>query len=220
MIKTQARRALTQMSLADPSMCCHIAGWLSREDADALLAQSLALPWIQNTFTIFGKTGNLPRREIIYGDDAYQYSYSRGKVVLTAEPWPEWLRVVRDRVESATGYKFSLVIGNRYDSGSDNIGWHDDGRPELGPNPAIASLSVGEARRFQTRPKPAYKGDRTPISTFELTHGDLITMPPGFQESHLHRIPKEGRIVGTRVNWTFRPWDGWQQRLAALAEVG
>ncbi|MEM6433227.1 MAG: alpha-ketoglutarate-dependent dioxygenase AlkB [Cyanobacteria bacterium P01_D01_bin.115] len=194
-----------------PSLhCIHYPNWLDQVAADALFEKSLELDWQQNTTQMWGKTMPLPRREAIYGDEAYQYSYSRGKVVLTAQPWLPWLSMLRDLVQAATGYRFPLVIGNRYDSGRDHIGWHDDNRPEIGPMPAIASVSFGATRRFQTRPKPTSKGEKTPITTLYLGHGDLIVMPPGFQETHLHRIVKESERAQpeTRINWTFRPWAG------------
>lgn len=187
--------------------CEHFPGWIGSTLADELLQMSLELSWLQNNWKMMGQSGPLPRRELIYGDDTYTYSYSNGRVVLTAEPWPPWLESLRDVIEITTGYSFPLVIGNRYDSGRDHIGWHDDGRTELGPMPAIASVSLGETRRFQTRPK-VENGEQSPISTFELNHGDLIVMPPGFQETHKHKIMKESRKCDVRVNWTFRPWVG------------
>ena len=188
--------------------CTHNSGWLTGQTADECLEDSLVLNWKQNSFAIFGQEIPLPRREIIFGDEAYQYSYSKGRVVLEAQPWPDWLRELRDRISAETGYQFPLVIGNRYDSGKDHIGWHDDGRPQLGTAPAIASISLGATRRFQTRAKPSYKGERTAITTYILTHGDLVVMPPGFQETHRHRLVKEANSNGIRVNWTFRPWRG------------
>ena len=197
-----------QLTLEPPTEmpCQHIPGWVKADVADNLFQRSLALDWQQNQFSMYGKTMPLPRREIIFGDQPYVYSYSSGKVSYTAEPWPEWLEHLRDTIEVTTGYLFPLVIGNKYDSGRDHIGWHDDNRLELGPMPAIASVSLGETRRFQVRRKPTFKGEKTPIKTFELGHGDLIVMPPGFQETHKHKIMQEGRDCTTRVNWTFRPW--------------
>lgn len=184
----------------------YLPGWLEAAEATQLFELSTALGWHQNEFSIYGKTMPLPRREVVFGDEPYRYSYSRGRVILTAEPWPTWLWMLRSRVEKATNCSFPLVIGNRYDSGKDHIGWHDDGRPELGPKPAIASVSLGAARTFQVRRKPSFRGERTAIDSYVLGHGDLLIMPPGFQESHLHRVSQSSKAEGSRVNWTFRPW--------------
>jgi alkylated DNA repair dioxygenase AlkB len=37
-----------------------------------------------------------------------------------------------------------------------------------------------------------------------LPHGSLCIMPPGFQQTHQHRIPKADRDVGVRISLTFR----------------
>lgn len=159
------------------------------------------IDWNQNQFNIYGKTFDLPRQEAIFGDKPYTYSYSKGRVVLTAQPWPTMLLALRNKIQGFTGCKFPLVIGNRYLDGSQHIGWHDDGRPELGANPAIASVSLGASRVFQIRKKP--KGE---IVSIKLNHGDLLVMPPGFQEQYLHRIQKTSMGADLRINWTFRPW--------------
>ena len=88
--------------------CTHNSGWLTCQIADKCLEDSLVLNWKQNSFAIFGQEIPLPRREIIFGDDAYQYSYSKGRVVLEAQPWPDWLRELRDRISAETGYQFPL----------------------------------------------------------------------------------------------------------------
>lgn len=170
---------------------------------DQLLTKSLELDWLHNDWSMMGQSGKLPRKEIIFGDSDYTYSYSNGRVVLTAQPWPIWLKCVRDIVEQETGYKFPLVIGNLYEGGHHHIGWHDDGRPELGENPAIASLSLGVTRKFQMR----RKGKGTEIFNYQLSHGDLLLMQPGCQENWLHKVAKTSKEVGVRFNWTFRPWD-------------
>ena len=71
--------------------CIHYSHWLDAEQADAMLTKSRELDWQQNNIAMWGRTMPLPRREVIYGDGPYKYSYSRGKVVLTAQPWPTWL---------------------------------------------------------------------------------------------------------------------------------
>ncbi|MEM9451152.1 MAG: alpha-ketoglutarate-dependent dioxygenase AlkB [Cyanobacteria bacterium P01_E01_bin.6] len=182
-----------------------IPNFLSEDEANTLLFQSLdTVEWSQNSTKMYGKTIPLPRREAIYGDRPYTYTYSGGKVSLTARLWDDakFLHSLKTRVEQATGFKYQLVIGNHYRNGRDSIGFHDDGRPELGKCPAIASISLGAARTFKLRQK--VKGSF--IHSFEMTHGSLILMRPGCQENWAHAVPKTSKPVGARVNWTFRPW--------------
>ena len=176
-------------------------GFLGQSQADKLFEASLQMHWRQNQFQIYGRSMPLPRLEAIYGDDQCVYSYSRGRVVLTPDPWNEPLRKLRNKVERQTGHYFRIVIGNQYRSGSDHIGWHSDDEPTMGTFPAIASISLGATRRFSLR----HKVTKT-TQTWELPHGSLFVMRPGCQENFVHKIHKTSQQVGTRINWTFRPY--------------
>ena len=171
--------------------------------ADDWLQASLALDWQTNEIIMFGKTMPVPRREYFVGDrPEYHYLYS-GSVSLFAQPWPEFLQKMKMQIEEATTYSFPTAMGNLYRDGNDSNGYHADDEPELGVNPAIASVSLGETRTFRLKPKQ--KGGQS--IGIELNHGDLVLMQPGCQQDWLHTIPKTKRICGPRVNWTFRPYD-------------
>ncbi len=174
----------------------YIPAFLAQAAADLLLSYSLGLDWQQNSIKMFAKTIQLPRLEAIYGDGDYKYS----GLTLKANPWTQPLKDLREIIEAATGYRYQLVIGNQYRSGSNHIGWHSDDSKELGKTPAIASLSLGATRKFQLRNKVTKE-----IHSFELQHGDLVVMHPGCQEDWKHRICKTAND-GVRVNWTFRPF--------------
>ena len=92
------------------------------------------------------------------------------------------------------------VLLNRYASGSDSVSWHCDDEAGMNPSAPIVSLSLGAARRFKMRRKDRC-GD---VLTIDLTHGDVLSMPPGVQATHEHCITKTKRSVGERVNLTFR----------------
>lgn len=176
-------------------------GFLAEEEAAQLLEFSEALAWQHNSFRIFGKETKLPRLEVMFGDPGCTYRYSN--VELEPLPWPPELQALRERVEAATGCKYQVVIGNLYRSGADHIGWHADDSKEMGRNPAIASISLGATRRFDVRSKAGGE-----VQSFELSSGDLVFMPSGFQNTHKHRIAKTSKECGVRINWTFRPHVG------------
>lgn len=177
----------------------YIPGFLNKEEADLLLGHCQGLDWQQNQIRMLGKQMQVPRLETIYGDKGCDYLYS-GSVLLQPKPWTEELGDVLERIESHTGHKFNIVIGNLYRNGQDSIGWHSDSEPSMGHNPAIASLSLGASRKFQIRPK---KGGA--IADYWLEHGSLISMRPGCQQTHKHQLPKSTLLLGTRINLTFRP---------------
>ncbi len=170
--------------------------------ADLLYEHCKRLDWRHNKIRMLGKWLDLPRLEVMLGDsEEYRYLYS-GSVELIAKPWTPLLHFTRHQVEQVTGFRYQLVIGNYYRSGSDHIGWHSDNETSMGESPAIASISLGETRRFQLKPK---KVKQEPV-TYDLTHGSLILMLPGCQENWLHRLCKTAKPVGERINLTFRPY--------------
>jgi alkylated DNA repair dioxygenase AlkB len=175
--------------------------FLSKQETNEPYQHCLKLQWQQNQIKMVGKTLLVPRLEFIYGDEGCEYLYSKS-VLLKPLPWTSSLAELRDRISAATGYKFNIVIGNQYRSGQDSIGWHADNEQSMGLNPAIASVSLGAERKFQIKP---IKGKPT---DFWLEHGSLLVMHPGCQSTHLHQVPKTKKLVGTRINLTFRPHVG------------
>lgn len=175
--------------------------FLSKQEANELYQHCLKLQWQQNQIKMVGKTLLVPRLECIYGDEGCEYLYSKS-VLLKPLPWTEALAELRDRITAVTGYKFNIVIGNQYRSGQDSIGWHADNESSMGVNPAIASVSLGAERKFQIKAI----GDKP--TDFWLEHGSLLIMHPGCQSTHLHQVPKTKKLVGTRINLTFRPHVG------------
>ena len=81
------------------------------------------------------------------------------------------------------------------------MGWHRDNERELGSNPVIVSLSLGESRRFRLRKK---NDDTISPFTFELGRGDLLVMY-GLTQTHWeHALLKTRQQLGARMNLTFR----------------
>ncbi len=173
--------------------------FLSSKEADELYQYCLQLQWQQNRIRILGKSLLVPRLECMYGEDGCDYLYSRS-VLLKPLPWTEQLAELRERITKLTGYKFNIVVGNQYRTGQDSNGWHSDNETSMGENPAIASLSLGSVRKFQIKPIGGKATD------FWLEHGSLLIMLPGCQSTHLHQVPKTSKVVGTRINLTFRPY--------------
>ena len=79
------------------------------------------------------------------------------------------------------------------------MGYHSDNEPELGPRPTIASVSLGDRRRFVLR----HRATRERWS-WDLGHGDLLVMRDESQSDYAHAVPKVSRPVGPRMNLTFR----------------
>jgi alkylated DNA repair dioxygenase AlkB len=79
------------------------------------------------------------------------------------------------------------------------MGYHSDNEPELGPRPTIASISLGDRRRFVLRHRTS--GERW---SWDLGQGDLLVMRDESQSDYGHAVPKTTRPVEPRMNLTFR----------------
>lgn len=155
------------------------------------------VPLRQETIRLFGRPILQPRLSAWHGDPGAHYTYSG--LALTPNPWTPILEELRARVEMAAGAPFNSVLVNHYRDGDDSMGKHSDDEPELGTNPIIASLSIGEKRRFVLEPKKK-GGERVVL---ELGGGSLLVMAGTTQHHYRHGVPKQaGR--GARINMTFR----------------
>lgn len=156
-----------------------------------------ATPWRSESITLFGKTYPQPRLIAWYADPELDYSYSGTR--LETLPWTPLLIDLKQRVEQLTGHGFNSVLLNYYRDGADSMGMHADDEPELGPQPVIASLSLGESRIFKLRHK------REPLShRLNLEDGSLLLMQGPTQANWKHGIDKTRKPCGPRLNLTFR----------------
>ncbi|WP_076589247.1 alpha-ketoglutarate-dependent dioxygenase AlkB family protein [Vibrio ostreicida] len=170
--------------------------FIDKEEADVLQATLReTVPWSQEKITLFGRSVSQPRLQAWYGDKAYTYS----GLTLTPTPLPPSLEALKSRCEISAQQNFNSVFLNLYRDGQDSMGAHQDNEPELGPNPTIASLSLGSTRRFVL--KHTQTAQR---HVLELTHGSLLVMSGELQHYWKHSVPKTTKPVGERINLTFR----------------
>lgn len=167
-------------------------------DYDALLRQLIDnTDWHQQQITVYGKPYLQPRLSAWYGDLSYSYSGIR----LEPLPWTPVLRQLQRQVETLTGGEFNSVLLNYYRDEADSMGMHSDDERELGSQPAIASLSLGDERSFLLKHKT-----RKDLKTVKLAlpAGSLLLMRGDTQQYWRHGINKERHPCGPRVNLTFR----------------
>lgn len=161
---------------------------------DAVLGETA---WAQDHLTIAGRRIPFPRLTAWYGDPGAAYTYSG--VRNEPRPWIDVLETLRRRVSARVGVRFTSVLLNQYRGGDDGMGWHADDEPELGPQPIIASLSLGAERTFQLKHR-----DDAELLALALEHGSLLVMAGATQHRWLHRVPKQKSARGVRLNLTFR----------------
>ena len=157
------------------------------------------IQWSQPSIKFFGKLVAVPRLTAWYGDQGATYVYSGIKN--EPIPWTRELLAIKNKVESVSGTSFNSVLLNLYRNGADHMSWHADDEKSLGENPIIASVSLGEVRKFGV--KHRYDKDLESMS-FELGSGSLVVMQGEMQEFWHHRIHPSKKILGPRINLTFR----------------
>lgn len=153
--------------------------------------------WQTDSISIFGKTHPIPRLQAWYGEPEAKYSYSN--INLTPLPWNQTLLNIRAQIEELSQATFNSVLLNLYRSGADSNGWHSDDEKELGKNPIIASLSLGQKRVFHLK----HKSNKTKESIL-LESGSLLIMSGATQHYWKHQIPKSKKDLQPRINLTFR----------------
>lgn len=163
---------------------------------DMVLAELMALAWLAVTPA---------RKEYFMSDVPRSYAYKTfdGPREYHSAPYSPLVEMVRTALNLTFGSLYNVCFLNRYDNQLQHLGWHADDSPEMDHEHPIAVLSYGVEREIWWKEK-AVKGVIEFGNRKKLEHGSLFVMPPGFQQTHLHRIPKADRAVGTRVSLTFR----------------
>tara|TARA_B110000908_G_C10221469_1_gene435582 strand:- start:1042 stop:1665 length:624 start_codon:yes stop_codon:yes gene_type:complete len=155
--------------------------------------------WRQEEIKLYGKTYPVPRKTAWYGYEGFNYKYSG--IFCNPEPWTKELLGIKKVIESfLTNSNFNSVLLNHYRDGNDKVSWHADDEKGLGLNPLIASVSLGEKRRFDLK----HKTDSTEKLKLELASGSLVVMKGALQHNWLHQIPVQKKISKSRINLTFR----------------
>jgi alkylated DNA repair dioxygenase AlkB len=189
---------VARIALAADSWLDFELEWLSAGEAQRCLAAVCAeVTWAEREIVLYGRRIMQPRLVGWAGEVAYRYSGQ------TLEPraFTETVRAVTDDVNAFAGTHFNHVLLNRYRDGRDNMGLHADDEPELGPDPVVATLSLGATRRMTLVPRRPRDGER---HSLELPAGSLLVMRGACQRRFRHGLPREPRVTEERVSLTFR----------------
>ena len=156
------------------------------------------IPFSSEQIMMFGKKVTVPRLVSWHGDPGIHYRYSGTDHVTL--PWTPTLLKLKELAESHAQVSYNAVLLNLYRSGQDYMSWHADDEKELGINPVISSVSLGSERLFEFKKKL----DKTPEISMVLKSGSLLVMSGALQSHYHHRLKKEAKINGIRINLTFR----------------
>lgn len=173
-------------------------GWLNTAAAGILQSRLIAdLAWRQEQIRIYGKTVNIPRKQVWMGEPHCSYQYSG--VRFTPQLWHPAVQQLCKEISAVISQPLNCVLLNFYADGQDHMGWHADNEPELGVEPVIASLSIGATRRFDLQHRTL--GLQLQL---QLDNGSLLLMAGACQQHWQHRLPKQSKVEAARLNLTFR----------------
>jgi alkylated DNA repair dioxygenase AlkB len=155
--------------------------------------------WQLNKVKVFGKVYDQPRLTCFMGEDNLSYKYSN--LLLESTPWLPMVLELKDHLQVSTKALYNCVLLNYYRNGNDSNGLHSDDEKELGVDPTIASISLGQPRIFYFKHK--FNKTLKPIK-LKLENNTLLLMKGSTQKYWNHHLPKTKTNNGPRINLTFR----------------
>ncbi|MEJ1223933.1 alpha-ketoglutarate-dependent dioxygenase AlkB family protein [Sediminicola sp. 1XM1-17] len=156
------------------------------------------IPWQQDDIKIFGKTHPQPRLTALFGNNGRPYSYSN--ITMKPHLFTQELLQIKEKIERIANTDFTTCLLNLYRDGKDSNGWHADNEKELGTNPVIASITLGQERYFHLK----HRRQKELKHKLLLQHGSLLLMQGTTQHHWLHQIPKTAKPISERINLTYR----------------
>ena len=171
---------------------------LNRQQCDFYYQELMEnIQWKNDQAIIFGKKIITKRKVAWYGASEFSYTYSG--VTKTANLFTQALLELKKIVEKESGETYNSCLLNLYHSGEEGMAYHSDGEKMLKKNGAIASLSLGAARKFSFK----HKENKQRVDIV-LENGSLLVMKKGTQTHWLHRLPPTKKVNSPRINLTFR----------------
>jgi len=173
--------------------------FLSKETSDILYKKLHSdIPWQKYQIKVFGKTYDQPRLTSFHSIGNKKYNYSQ--IGIKNNFMTEDLKSLLNQIHSKTDFRFNSVLLNLYRDGMDSNGWHSDNESELGNDPKIASVTLGEERFFHLK----HRKIKNLKYKILLRHGSLLLMGEKSQTEWLHQIPKTKKKIKPRINLTYR----------------
>ncbi|HEY0286143.1 MAG TPA: alpha-ketoglutarate-dependent dioxygenase AlkB [Pseudomonas sp.] len=171
---------------------------LSKTEADVMFSRLISdIAWQADTALINGSIIETRRQVAWYAQAPSHYLHSG--ILRQSLPWDvEILDSLRAKVERLTATAFNSCLLNRYEDGTQGMGWHSDSEA-TGEHAVIASLSLGGTRKFAFKHKRS--GERREIA---LHHGQLIVMRGDTQRYWFHALTKTNTSVAPHISLTFR----------------
>jgi alkylated DNA repair dioxygenase AlkB len=175
------------------------------ENPNAVFTQLLAeVPWVRE---------QARRAECFMAHEPTTYKYldTADAPVYSSIAYHPIVAEIETQINTAMGCRMDLCFLNYYENQHQALGWHADDGAIIDQTQPIVVVSFGAVREIWTRPsrledgvRISHKGEIPPEWRHRLGNGSVFVMPPGFQLTHQHKIPKGDREMGGRISLTYR----------------
>jgi alkylated DNA repair dioxygenase AlkB len=174
---------IERVALDDSAWFEYLPGWVTGHET--LFAELVATTaWRAERRPMYERVVDVPRLLATLPEDG---------------PGHPLLEQVRRLLGARYGTEFSRLNLGYYRDGRDSVAWHGDTTARDLPEAVVATVSLGEPRRFLLRPR---EGGRA--RAFALGWGDLIVMGGSCQRTWRHAVPKVSH-AGPRIAVMYRP---------------
>jgi alkylated DNA repair dioxygenase AlkB len=180
---------LRRDELADGAWLDHAPGWVRGHDAlfDELEA---TLEWRTEKRRMYDRTVLTPR--LLAG-------------VPTTAVAGGAIEDMRRALSERYGEDFVRTTAALYRDGNDSVAWHGDTTARDMDTAIVATISLGQPRKFLLRPTAGGAS-----IAYQLGRGDLVVMGGTCQRTWRHAIPKVAHAAGPRISVMFRPaWSAY-----------
>jgi alkylated DNA repair dioxygenase AlkB len=193
------------------------ASYLTVENSSAVSAnfkqELLDLNWL---------TKRTARHEYFMSLTERSYSYGNkglGSESYSSSPFSPLVLQLMNYTNRVLGLELNVCFLNKYDDQFQHLGWHADQFPGMREEQPIVVYSYGAEREIWLKDKRGFlnesgewqkeppKNKQPEEQRLKLEDGSMFIMPPGYQNTHLHRIPKHDRPCGWRISLTFRSFN-------------
>ncbi|HTB56387.1 MAG TPA: alpha-ketoglutarate-dependent dioxygenase AlkB, partial [Polyangia bacterium] len=168
-VDATALLGMRRLVLDDTAWVDHLPGWVAGHEAlfDELVRSTA---WRHERRRMYDRLVDVPRLVAGFPADG------RGHPILAH---------IRGLLDAHYATAFERVSAAYYRDGRDSVAWHGDTTARELPEAVVATISLGEPRRFLLRPRA---GGTT--RSFGLGWGDLFVMGGACQRTWRHAIPK------------------------------
>ena len=151
---------------------------------------------IRPELVVYGKKCNQNRNVSFFSNasSGYTYSGTKSHSMKLNDSLFKLLEYVNNRFNAC----YNGILVNKYIDGKDYIGAHSDSEIGLDVHRGVICVSTGVLRKFRIRGKLSKK------IICDIETLDFIQMKGDFQNEFTHEIPKQLKVKGERVSYTFR----------------